>query len=377
MTYEQWKSQSNKKKEHPSYEEWKSQAIPKNDTPVKVDNPVIKGLNIAVKSLEGAKQQAPSSSPVATGLKLATDTLKKQNTQNFLQNNVPLPKQGNYRLPGKSVSMDSIEKKKPTILDIPAMAAKAALEVPGDLKNLSIYGVRALGETITGQPVESYRPEGYSFVKDILPEAAGKALDKFEKSQPLAGGFTKYLLENTIGDPTNLAGGSGMIGELSKVGFLGKNSIANTVDNLKTVGNLNKKSFATVDKSLNKQVDKAMSNLKAVDNETAATAEPLVKPIQTVKNVPITEEKSNVINLPINKAEPVEMPKQPLKQEIVSSKPKMELSLKNIKDKAKTSLNKLYTSVVDSKKPICDADKETRRMASNTSNVSGTVDYII
>lgn len=346
------------------------------------NNAIKAGLSIATKSIEGAKQQAPSSinNTVKTGLKLATDTVKQQSTQNFLRNNVALPKQGNYRLPVKSVSMDSIEKKKPTILDIPVMAAKAALEVPGDLKNLSIYGVRALGEAITGQPVESYRPEGYSFVKDILPEAAGNALDKFEKSQPLAGGFTKFLLENTVGDPTNLVGGSGTLGELSKVGFLGNNSITNTVDNLKTIGNLNKKSFATVDKALNKQVDKAMSTVKTIgmNEETAATAEPLLKePVQTVKTPLAAEEKAKVIELPINKSEAVEIPKQPLKQEIVSSKPKMELSLKNLKDKTKTSLNKFYTNVVDSKKPIFDADKDTGRMASNTSNVSGTVDYII
>lgn len=285
----------------------------KNNTstvPNVTNNAIKTGLSIATKSIEGAKQQAPSSinNTIKTGLKLATDTVKQQNAQNFLRNNVTLPKQGNYRLPVKSVSMDSMEKKKPTILDIPVMAAKAALEVPGDLKNLSIYGVRALGEAITGQPVESYRPEGYSFVKDILPEAAGNALDKFEKNQPLAGGFTKFILENTVGDPTNLVGGSGTLGELSKVGFLGKNSITNTVDNLKTIGNLNNKSFATVDKTLNKQVDKAMSKVKTVGmntDETAATAEPLTKPVQSVKNVPITAKKSNVIELPINKTEPI------------------------------------------------------------------------
>ncbi len=280
MTFEEWKSGVKKKRETQtqSYDEWKSQVTSKNAEPINADSPILKGLNIALnatKSIEGAKQQAPFSTPIKTGLKLATDTIKQQQSMDNLLGTYPVSKQGNYRLPIKSVSMDSMEKKKPTILDIPVMAAKAALEVPGDLKNLSIYGVRALGEAITGQPVESYRPEGYSFVKDILPEAAGNALDKFEKNQPLAGGFTKFMLENTVGDPTSVIGG-GTLGELSKAGVIGKNSIEGTIGNLKTIGNLNKKAFANADKEItaaqaSKSLKQSNDTARFIDNMQNST----------------------------------------------------------------------------------------------------------
>ena len=208
-----------------------NQPAPLHSTPF--DNPV---TNVFKPYM--VKQTVPQRAPDISKLPRPTNDVQAD----IIQKNTDYMDK-NYPMKGftKPVPFDSIKKEQPSLLDIPVMAAKAALEIPEDLKNLSIYGTRALGEFITGNPVESYRPEGYSIVNDILPESWGKAINEFEKNNPFWGGFVKFGVENGL-DPQNFIGG-GTMGELSKALQVGKN----TTKGIKLVGDMNK---AIVEKML-------------------------------------------------------------------------------------------------------------------------------
>lgn len=210
---------------------------------------------------------------------IEAENLKKN--VDFMDKNYPNSMKGFT----KPVSLDSLEKDKPGLLDIPVMAVKGALEIPNDLKNLSIYGTRVLGEALTGQPIESFRPEGYSIVDDILPESWGKGLNEFEKNNPFLGGLLKSGVENGL-DVTNIPGG-GLIGELSKAGVIGKNAIEGSVENLKTMGDLSKKSFDKVDKITKLPSEELNAAVKAEPEIKEAQPDIIKKPLQSSDNMQV------------------------------------------------------------------------------------------
>lgn len=227
-----------------------------------------------------------------------------------------------------------------------------------------------------GKPLEWKSDYSYAeYAKDVAPQ---HPITKAIHSDTFGGNVLRGTTE-ILSDPLTFIGG-GIIDDLARTGRLGKAAIRGTTENLKIGASVGEKSLKKlkVPKTAN-VVDDTVQSINPQRYTVLDTTEASDGTYAYIKNNKTGKE--SFVKIADNLTPKVELPK--IEQPTELPEPVNKIVLESPKKKLdfKSALNKFYTRVVDTQKPISDFSKkagdDTAILASNTRNVGGTVDYIL